>query len=589
MIWTSCFGENGESIARFESTEISETFVFQPIPNSNYFFEIIGKDRSLSSGYSIKVDEFPFQTPFDRFEPNDTIGEPTQLANGDVSLDDLTIHDGDSDFFRWSPAETGEAVIDLIFGHQDGDLDLRLWQDDEEIGLSESTDDNEQLTFVADSDANYVIQVFPKNAASHPNYQLILDGTDPLPIEEDDHEPNNSPETATSIGVSDVSLPELTIHSSDDVDFFLWTPVVSGPTSFDVTFNHDLGDVNVTIWVDGDIHSLHDSADDNESFVIDAEAGRQYLIEIFGEGDSTNPSYSLDINAPKPPQVEFVLVGRIGGERFLNLFAQRARRNKIPWRDVDRVKVKFTKDVTVDVDSMELSGLDDEKPPFREFSYDADLREATWKLSSTLPNGQLSIRLSNSISDVNHNLLDGEINQLSLPSGNGIPGGDLVVQLDVVAGDFNGDQVVDDRDIDLLGQAIRSRDPFFDLDGDDATELGDLFVLVEEILNSRIGDSTLDGIFDSSDMVTVFQAGEYEDDTSSNSTWAEGDWNLDGEFDSSDLVFGFQFGRYSQTAAVRHRLHPLAAERDARLLLVSAKLDHDTSERDHHKSRHINF
>ena len=50
--------------------------------------------------------------------------------------------------------------------------------------------------------------------------------------------------------------------------------------------------------------------------------------------------------------------------------------------------------------------------------------------------------------------------------------------------------------------------------------------------------------FDSVDLVSVFQAGEYEDDEANNSTWETGDWNGDGEFDSADLVLAFQVGRY---------------------------------------------
>jgi hypothetical protein len=51
-------------------------------------------------------------------------------------------------------------------------------------------------------------------------------------------------------------------------------------------------------------------------------------------------------------------------------------------------------------------------------------------------------------------------------------------------------------------------------------------------------------VFDSADLVSVFQAGEYEDGLPGNSTFEEGDWNGDGEFDSSDLVFVFQLGNY---------------------------------------------
>ena len=65
-------------------------------------------------------------------------------------------------------------------------------------------------------------------------------------------------------------------------------------------------------------------------------------------------------------------------------------------------------------------------------------------------------------------------------------------------------------------------------------------------------DANGDGLFTSSDMVQVFQAGEYEDGIPDNSTFAEGDWNGDGEFTSSDMVAAFQTGLYevkSQTMA----------------------------------------
>ena len=55
----------------------------------------------------------------------------------------------------------------------------------------------------------------------------------------------------------------------------------------------------------------------------------------------------------------------------------------------------------------------------------------------------------------------------------------------------------------------------------------------------------LDGVFNSSDLVQVFAAAEFEDGIAGNSTWEDGDWNCDGEFDSGDLVRAFEGGNYS--------------------------------------------
>ncbi|MCA9215829.1 MAG: CotH kinase family protein [Planctomycetales bacterium] len=59
-----------------------------------------------------------------------------------------------------------------------------------------------------------------------------------------------------------------------------------------------------------------------------------------------------------------------------------------------------------------------------------------------------------------------------------------------------------------------------------------------------IGDANLDGQFDSTDIMLVFQSGEYEDSIGKNSTWQTGDWSGDGEFTTVDLVLAFQAGNY---------------------------------------------
>ncbi len=72
--------------------------------------------------------------------------------------------------------------------------------------------------------------------------------------------------------------------------------------------------------------------------------------------------------------------------------------------------------------------------------------------------------------------------------------------------------------------------------------------LVHEILSTTVGDANLDRVFDSSDLVQVFVAGEYEDNVIGNSGWADGDWDCDGDFTTSDLVAAFQDGGYVAAA-----------------------------------------
>ncbi len=70
----------------------------------------------------------------------------------------------------------------------------------------------------------------------------------------------------------------------------------------------------------------------------------------------------------------------------------------------------------------------------------------------------------------------------------------------------------------------------------------------------RVGDVDGDGVFGTSDLVAVFQAGEYEDGVPGNSTYQEGDWDGDGDFTSLDLVYAFQQGGYVAAAIPAPRL-----------------------------------
>jgi hypothetical protein len=123
-----------------------------------------------------------------------------------------------------------------------------------------------------------------------------------------------------------------------------------------------------------------------------------------------------------------------------------------------------------------------------------------------------------------------------------------------IRGDFDHDGMLGVRDLDLLRDAIQGQLPgVYDLNGDGATDLADWHVLVREVIGTNYGDANLDGRFDSSDLVLVFQQGTYEQPPNSDpgettvpTSWAAGDWNADGQFSTADLIFAFQTGGYGR-------------------------------------------
>lgn len=114
--------------------------------------------------------------------------------------------------------------------------------------------------------------------------------------------------------------------------------------------------------------------------------------------------------------------------------------------------------------------------------------------------------------------------------------------------DFNVDGVLDVQDLNLLLAQVRSgaNEAAYDVNQDGRVDTADIQQYVEspEILNTYLGDANLDGEFNSSDMVVVFQAGQYEVELPTNSLWQTGDWNGDAKFNSGDMIFAFQGGGY---------------------------------------------
>ena len=115
-------------------------------------------------------------------------------------------------------------------------------------------------------------------------------------------------------------------------------------------------------------------------------------------------------------------------------------------------------------------------------------------------------------------------------------------------GDWNGDQLLDAIDVDLLAAEIRAGTHRldYDLNRDSLVNRADVMVWISQLKQTWLGDADLDGLFDSSDLVTVFRAGEYEDRIKGNSGWADGDWDGNGDFESADFVVALSDGGYEK-------------------------------------------
>ena len=148
-----------------------------------------------------------------------------------------------------------------------------------------------------------------------------------------------------------------------------------------------------------------------------------------------------------------------------------------------------------------------------------------------------------------------------------------VADREFLHGDFDRDGERTASDLDELSRQLRSNsnDLVFDINFDRKLTESDRTQWIQQVARTRLGDSNLDGEFNSSDFVLVFLAGEYEDGIHENSGWASGDWNGDGDFTTSDLVAAFGLGIFEQTERVTVVPEPTAGFLMCLVLLINRR------------------
>jgi hypothetical protein len=233
----------------------------------------------------------------------------------------------------------------------------------------------------------------------------------------------------------------------------------------------------------------------------------------------------------------------------------------VPVGGVDSVSITFSEDVNVDASYLSVVGLYTANvPTLAAFSYDMASMTATWRFDDLIPNDRYALTLSDAVTDIEGNRLDGEwVNPASLtttnaavsefPSGNSIAGGDFVFVITLLASDFNHDYMTEWTDYEIWQAnegAISSGATHAqgDANGDgDVDEYDDYVILtsIYDIVLDTVGLlADLDGDFD----VDGFDVQILDGNVGmSNPTRAHGDLNGDGLINWADVDLAFaQYG-----------------------------------------------
>ena len=118
----------------------------------------------------------PASIPPDAMEPNNSTTAAKDVGGRDQTLNSLSIHAGDTDYFKFTPDGTGPATFNLRFTQADGNLDLRLLNSAGSVIASAiTTNAPEVLTSNVTRGQVYFVQVFSNSNASNGQYSLQLD------------------------------------------------------------------------------------------------------------------------------------------------------------------------------------------------------------------------------------------------------------------------------------------------------------------------------------------------------------------------------------------------------------------------------
>ena len=269
------------------------------VPNGQYWLEVavdpldqlIESDETNNvSRVLINIDRDGGPSLADTFEPNDSFDAASTLAPPeDHVYENLSIHEaGNDDYFRVIATHEGELVLTTEFEDALGDIDLRVYDADRnQIALSQSTTDDEQVTVQAQAGDAFYVQVYGYNDATNPDYTLIVD-------QADDHNHGGHGEMVNDIPNETQYLNGTVEHNdifviNGNAADYGWGPtesgegiVVWGPTGHDLLYDFDqikFNDLEVSLINEGDA-------------IQDIANVTQYL-----NGDGVDDSFVIDGNA----------------------------------------------------------------------------------------------------------------------------------------------------------------------------------------------------------------------------------------------------------------------------------------------------
>ncbi len=278
-----------------------------------YFVRIVGYSGSIGS-YQLTIESPQPVFPADRYEANNSLAAATNLGttSGQEVLSSLTIHSRDDrDYYKFTIPSKGVSgnFVRIDFTHSAGDLDMKLLNAaGDTLATSSGTTNREEISLSGRAAGTYIIHVYGYDGARG-NYSLTTNS--PVAsggLLSDRFEANNTFATATNFGTltGNSSTSNLTIHATDDQDYFKFTTAAAGVTGnyVRIDFTHANGDLDMQLLdASGSVLVSSTGAGNREEISLAGRAAGTYAIRVFGYLGARG-TYSMGLNLPIPvPQI----------------------------------------------------------------------------------------------------------------------------------------------------------------------------------------------------------------------------------------------------------------------------------------------
>ncbi|WP_179051975.1 pre-peptidase C-terminal domain-containing protein [Nostoc sp. TCL26-01] len=319
------YGADGTTLIK-KSTGISgtEEISLNGRDKGVYYLKVSGYNNATNPNYELFINA-PENTSGDWAEKtlgNNISSNAFNLRDveGLQTWESLSIHTtNDVDWFKFTTLNTANATdfVRIQFDQKLGDLELSLYDATGTTlyGKSESTDNFEELkltnaqgTYL--NPGTYLVKVEGYKQATNPNYQLLINA--PSGDNSDWAETNNTRLTAENLQeVQGTQVYSgLSLHQGGDDDWFSFITKGIGVEGHAVSieFDNTQGDLQLQLYDNsGTLKGTSDLNSNRERISLKGLVAGTYYVKVYGKTTTTtNPNYSLIIDAPQIPESDWI-------------------------------------------------------------------------------------------------------------------------------------------------------------------------------------------------------------------------------------------------------------------------------------------